>query len=154
MAARGKFRFGYRATLTDEGRRGYVLVQRDLGPTEVARLEQDLRRLSAGIVRVSTVFVDFDVPLSRAMSVALFELSQKLELPMTLSVPPLAVQQQASLGNDFIETSGRFFRIELRSGTGTSSPRRVPGRSSRDSTASSYVGRIATRLGMRSRTSS
>ncbi|MGZ4408902.1 MAG: hypothetical protein ACXVY6_08950, partial [Gaiellaceae bacterium] len=69
--------------------RGYVLVQRDLGPTEIARLERDLRRLSAGIVRVSAAYVDFDVPLSRTMSVALFELSQRLELPMTLSVPPL-----------------------------------------------------------------
>ncbi len=114
MPATGQFRFGYRATLTDAGRRGYVLVQRDLGATELTRLEEDLRRLSAGIGTATAVFVDFDVPLSRAMSVALFELSQKLELPMTLSVPPLAQQNQASFGDDFLETSGRFFRIELR----------------------------------------
>jgi len=60
------------------------------------------------------MLVDFDVPLSRAMSVALFNLSQKLEVPMTLRVPPLAEQNQASFGDDFLETSGRFFRIELR----------------------------------------
>lgn len=48
------------------------------------------------------------------MSVALFDLSQQLELPMTLSVPPLVQQNQASFGDDFLETSGRFFRIEPR----------------------------------------
>ena len=115
MAARGKFRFGYRAMLTDRGRRGYVLVQRDLGTTELARLDQDLRRLSAGIGRATAVLVDFHVPLGRSMSVALFDLSQKLELPMTLSEPRLA--DEASFGDDFIETSGRFFRIEPRPGT-------------------------------------
>lgn len=38
MPARGQYRFGYRATLTEGGTRAYVLVQRDLGPTEIARL--------------------------------------------------------------------------------------------------------------------
>lgn len=114
MPARGQFRFGYRATLTDAGRRANVLVQRDLGPTEIGRLEVDLRRLSAGIGTAAAVFVDFAVPLSRDMSLALFDLSQKLELPMTLSVPPLADKNQASFGDHFLETSGRFFRIELR----------------------------------------
>ncbi|MBA4181313.1 MAG: hypothetical protein C0506_12045 [Anaerolinea sp.] len=114
MPARGQFRFGYRATLTDAGRRGYVLIQRDLGPTEIARLAEDLRRLSAGIGTAAAVLVEFEVPLSRSMSVALFDLSQKLELPMTLSVPPLAEQNQVSFGDDFLETSGRFFRIEPR----------------------------------------
>jgi len=114
MAARGQFRFGYRATLTNGGTRANVLVQRDLGSTEIARLEEDLRRLSAGIGTATAVFVDFDVPLSRAMSVVLFDLSQKLELPMTLSVPPLADQNQASFGDNFLETSGKFFRIEPR----------------------------------------
>lgn len=114
MPARGQFRFGYRAALSDAGRRAYVLVQRDLGPTEIARLAEDLRRLSASIGGATAVLIDFGAPLSRAMSVALFDLSQKLELPMTLSVPPLAQQNQASFGDDFLETSGRFFRIELR----------------------------------------
>lgn len=114
MARRGKFRFGYRATLTDGGRRGYVLLQRDLGPTEIIRLEEDLRRLSAGVGTATAVFVDFDIPLSRGMSVALYELSQKLELPMTLSVPPLAEQNQTSFGDEFLETSGRFFHVEPR----------------------------------------
>jgi len=114
MAARGQFRFGYRATLTEGGTRAYVRVQRDLGPTEIARLEEDLRRLSAGIGKATAALVDFEVPLSRSMSVALFDLSQQLELPMTISVPPLAEQNQASFGDDFLETSGRFFRIEPR----------------------------------------
>lgn len=114
MAARGQFRFGYRATLTEGGTRAYVLVQRDLGPTEIARLEEDLRRLSAGIGKATAALVDFEVPLSRSMSVALFDLSQQLELPMTISVPPLAEQNQASFAGNFLDTSGRFFRVETR----------------------------------------
>lgn len=114
MAAKGKFRFGYRATPYDGGSRAYVLVQRDLGPTELARLEEDLRRLSAGIGRATAALIEFEVPLSRSMSAALFETSQKLELPMTLSVPPLAPSEQGSLGEEFLATEGRFFRIEPR----------------------------------------
>lgn len=118
MAARGQFRFGYRATLTEGGTRAYVLIQRDLGPTEIARLEEDLRRLSAGIGKATAGLIDFEVPLSRSMSVALFDLSQQLELTMTLSVPPLAPSHQGSFGDDFLATEGRFFRIEPRSGAG------------------------------------
>ncbi len=58
--------------------------------------------------------IDFEVPLSRSMSVALFDLSQHLELPMTISVPPLAEQNQASFAGNLLETSGRFFRVEPR----------------------------------------
>jgi hypothetical protein len=115
MAAKGKFRFGYRATPYDGGSRAYVLVQRDLGPTEIARLEEDLRRLSAGIGKATAALIEFDVPLSRSMSATLFDMSQKLELPMTLSVPPLAPSHQGSFGDDFLATEGRFFRIESRS---------------------------------------
>jgi hypothetical protein len=91
-----------------------VLRQRDLGPTEIARLEEDLRRLSAGVGKATAALIDFEVPLSRSMSVALFDMSQHLELPMTISVPPLSEQNQGSFGDDFLETSGRFFRIEPR----------------------------------------
>lgn len=114
MAPAGKFRFGYRARLFEGGRRAYVLVQRDLGPTEIQRLESDLRRLSGGIGQAVSALVDFEVPLSRAMSVALFELSQKLELPMELSIPPLAAENQPAFGDEFLEIPGRFFRIEPR----------------------------------------
>ncbi len=86
--------------------------------TSAPQRSPGLRRTSGGCLRglgtATAVLVDFDVPLSRAMSVALFDLSQKLELPMTLGVPPLAQQNQASFGDDFLETSGRFFRIEPR----------------------------------------
>jgi len=116
MAARGNFRFGYRATPYEGGSRAYVLVQRDLGPTEIARLEEDLRRLSAGIGKATAALIEFDVPLSRSMSATLFDMSQKLELPMTLSVPSLAPSHQGSFGDDFLATEGHFFRIEPRSG--------------------------------------
>jgi hypothetical protein len=90
----------------------------EVGPTETARLAEDLRLMSAGIGKATTVLVEFDVPLSRSMSLVLFELSQKLELSMTLRLPPLAGAQQVPLRNDFMQSSGRFFRVELRSESG------------------------------------
>jgi len=116
MAAPAKYRFGYRAKLYAGATRAYVLVQRDLGPTELARLETDLRQLSSGIGTATAALIDLDVPLSRHMARALFDLSQKLELPMTLSVPPLAHSDQAALPTEFFQTGGRFFAVELRTG--------------------------------------
>lgn len=106
---------GYRTTPYDAGSSAYVLVQRDLGPTEIARLEEDLRRLSAGIGTATAALIEFEVPLSRSMSATLFDMSQKIELPMTLSVPPLAPSHQGSFGDDFLSTEGHCLRIEPRS---------------------------------------
>jgi hypothetical protein len=122
MAARGQFGFGYRATLTNGGRSAKVSLQRDLGPTELARLEEDLHRLCAGLAKVASVQIYLEVPLSRTISTALFDLSQKLELPMKLSVPPLAGHDQGTLGLDFLQTSGRFVEVEVRSDHNGGSP--------------------------------
>jgi hypothetical protein len=114
MSEKTRFRFGYRAMPFDEGRWAYVLIKRDLGPTDLARLEEDLRRLSAGLLQADAALVDLDVPLSRGMSIALARLSDKLELPMTLSVPALSGRDQMALNGDFLRASSRRFRIEIR----------------------------------------
>ncbi len=120
MARRRRFHYGYRASPACDGTWAYVWIQRDLGPTELIRLEEDLRLLSASIGNAKAAQIDLDVPLSRRMALALHEISQKLELPMNLSVPPLAPEGQASFSREFIAsegpvvTNGPFTLVEIR----------------------------------------
>ena len=120
MARGRRFRYGYRASPAAGGTWAYVLIQRDLGPKELVRLEEDLRLLSASIGNAKAAQIDLDVPLSRRMARALHEISQKLELPMNLSVPPLAPECQASFSREFIAydgpvvTNGPFALVEIR----------------------------------------
>lgn len=77
-----------------------IHVHRDLGPSELNRLNQDLARIASWVSPSREIRVILDFPLTKTLMDFIADFAEQHELPATILVPPITPLGQAPFSTE------------------------------------------------------